>query len=108
MTIEFTHPELGREVQAFAGYYVPMEEHQLSYNGREVIYILGHVCIEASCCGQGNWRYIQVPGFLVRKHIKGEAALPVSEVERVEDETLRRDIMQTLATKYPEARIEMW
>ncbi len=108
MIIEFTHSELGQEVQTFAGYYVPVEEHVVPYNDREVIYILGHACIEASCCGSSSWSYIQVLGFLVRKHIRGgKSALPVSEIEIIQDEKDRDTIKQSLGKKYPNARIEI-
>jgi hypothetical protein len=109
MMIEFTHPELGQEVLTFAGYYVAVEERVLPYNEREVIYILGHACIEASCCGPARWGYIQVPGFLVRKHIRGGGTtLPVSEIEIIRDEEARNTIWQSLIKKYPGARIEIW
>jgi len=109
MIIEFTHPELGREVQTLAGYYIPVEEHVLPYNEREVIYILGHACIEASCCGMANWSYVQVPGFLVRKHIRGGGStLPVSEIETIQDEEERNTIRQSLIKKHPSAQIEIW
>jgi hypothetical protein len=108
MIREFIHPELGREVRSFTGYYVPLEEHVLPYNEREVIYILGHACIEASCCGSSNWVYIQVPGFFVRKHIRVCAdTLPVSEIEIIQDEEARRTIYEALIKKYPGAQIEM-
>lgn len=48
MKIEFVHPNLGQEVPARAGYYVPLEENILAYKGREVIYIFGSACLEAS------------------------------------------------------------
>lgn len=106
--IEFTHPELGKEVQALAGYYTPREEHVLLYNGREVIYILGCVSVDTSCCGVGNWNYIQVLGFLVRKHIRrGETASPVSEIEIIQDEEARSSIRQSLRKKHPGAQIEI-
>ena len=109
MTIEFSHPELGKEVQALAGYYTPQEEHTLPYDGREVIYIVGHACVEASCCGNRNWGYVQVPGFLVRKHIRGGGTTqPISEIETIKDETDRNDIRQALRKKYPDAQIEIW
>ena len=85
-----------------------MEEHLLPCDGREVIYILGQVSVEASCCGQGNWRYIQVPGFSVRKHASEGTAKPVSEVDTVEDEAIRRDVVRELTARYPDAQIEMW
>jgi len=109
MRMEFTHPELGQEVQTLAGYYVPVEEHVLPYNGRELVYILGYACIEASCCGAANWSYIQVPGFLVRKHIRGEGHTPpVSEIETIQGEEDRNTIRQSLTKKYPGAQIEIW
>lgn len=109
MIIEFNHPELGKEVQALAGYYTPHEEHILLYNGREVLYILGCVSIDASCCGMGNWNYIQIPGFLIRKHIRGgETTSPVSEIESIQDEGDRNSISQSLRKKYPDAQIQIW
>ena len=109
MIREYTHPELDREVRSFAGYYVPVEEHVLPYNEREVIYILGHTCIEASCCGSKNWVYIQVPGFLVRKHIRVSAdMLPVSEIGIIQDKEVRRTIYEALIKKYPGAQIEIY
>jgi hypothetical protein len=109
MIIEYTHPELDREVRSIAGYYVPVEEHVLPYNEREVIYILGSACIEASCCGSKDWLYIQVPGFLVRKHIRVSAdTLPVSEIEIIEDKDARRIVYETLIKKHPGAQIEIY
>ena len=108
MIVEFTHPELGQEVRTFSGYYTPLEEHVLPYNDREVIYILGHACVEASCCGYTRWNYIQVVGFLVRKHISGgEGASPVSEIEIIQDEKDRDTIRESLGKKYPNLRIEI-
>ena len=81
----------------------------LPYNEREVIYILGQACIEASCCGAANWSYIQVPGFFVRKHIRGGGStLPVSEIETIQDEEDRNTIRQSLTKKHPGAQIEIW
>ena len=54
MVKEFIHPGLGQEVWTQGGYYIAREEKSLTYNGREVIYILGHAVIEASCCGAGG------------------------------------------------------
>lgn len=109
MIIEYPHPELGKEVQTLAGYYIPVEEHVVPYNGREVIYILGDACIEASCCGASRWSYIQVVGFLVRKHIRGDKGKPpVSEIEIIQDEKDREAMRQSLIKKYPNTRIEIW
>jgi hypothetical protein len=110
IVIEFIHPPLDQEVRGRAGYYIPVEEHTLSCNGREVLYILGYACLDNSCCSvPTSWGYIQVPGFLVRRHIRGEeSGSQVSEVEIVEDEADRNSIRRLLLEKYPGIPIEMW
>ena len=109
MTTEFTHPKLGEEVRTIAGYYIPHEEHSLRYNGRDILYILGHACIDTSCCGAAAWSYIQVPGFLVRKHIRGgETTPPVSEVESIQEPEIRNEVRELLSREYPGIKIEIW
>ena len=110
MIREFEHANLGEEIETRSGYYVPSEEHILPYKGREVIYTLGHSCIEASCCtAAGSWDYVQIPGFLVNKHIRGGGNSPlVSEVEIIQDSEDRSNIKQSIAEKYPGASIEIW
>lgn len=108
MVRQFTHPELGKEVRAPAGYYVPVEEHVMPYKGREVIYVIGHACVEASCCATGSWTYIQVPGYLVNKHVRGYGtAAPISEIEAIEDEDDRAFITGSLRQKHPSSIIEI-
>ncbi|MDM8000844.1 MAG: hypothetical protein QUS33_12865 [Dehalococcoidia bacterium] len=107
--MEFTHPELGQEIRSLAGYYVPREEQTIIYNGREVLLLLGDACIDSSCCGCASWSYIQVPGFLVKRHVRGTGAKPdVSEVDTIEDKAVRDDLVQSLGKKYPGARVEVW
>ncbi|HWR69965.1 MAG TPA: hypothetical protein VN415_02815 [Dehalococcoidia bacterium] len=106
---EFTHPELGQEIRSLAGYYVPREEQIMPYRGKEVLLLLGDACIDSSCCGCASWSYIQVPGFLVRKHVRGSAEKPqVSEVDTIEDKAVRDGLVQSLGEKYPGARVEVW
>ena len=109
-TIHFIHPQLDMEVEGRAGYYVPVEEHVLLHGEREVLCILGYACIDNSCCGaEKRWGYVQVPGFMVGRHVCGsESGTPVSEVEIIEDETDRNSIRQSLLEKYPGIQIDMW
>ncbi len=107
MIKEFTHPELGKEVRALAGYYTPIEQNVLLYNERKVLYVAGSICIDSSCCGIGNWNYIQVPGFLVKEHAQGaKTSSSISEIETIQDEKDRNNIRRLLLEKYPEARVE--
>ncbi len=109
MIVEFVHPNLGEEVNARAGYYCPLEEHILPYRDRELLYVLGHACIDNSCCGgNSDWGYIQVPGLLVRKHVRHESQQAISEVEIVEDEATRREIKDLVQSRHPGAQIELW
>jgi hypothetical protein len=106
---EFTHPDLGQEIRSLAGYYVPREVQVMPLNSREVLLVLGDACIDSSCCGCASWSYIQVPGFLVKKHVRGGGEKPeVSEVDTIEDKTVRDTLVQSLGKKYPGARVEMW
>ncbi|MBP1706820.1 MAG: hypothetical protein H6Q39_544 [Chloroflexi bacterium] len=106
MIKKYLRPLLGQEVAAPAGYYLPQEEGLLFYKGKQVLYVLGSVCIESACCGvgmsKGGWNYIQVPGYLVGEE-KDSAAC---DIETVEDESDRLAIIRLLREKYPQARIE--
>jgi hypothetical protein len=108
MITKYVHPRLGIEVTAPAGYYVPVQEDILQYKGKGVLYVVGNGCIETSCCGKGNWSYVQVPGFIAQEHLNGEDLdSPVSEIETIQDEVDRAEITKLLQDKYPYARIEI-
>ena len=109
MKKELVHPELGKEVHAPAGYYTPLEESIITYRDRRVISILGSICIDAACCGSGNWNYIQVVGFLLQERVRQNSeGQPISEIETITDENDRQSIQKLLQEKYPSARIEIW
>ncbi len=106
---EFTHPQLGEELRSISGYYVPREEQVVPYQGRQVLLVLGDVCMDTSCCGGGSWSYVQVPGFLVRRQAEGSAGGPaVSVVDTIEDRTVRDGLFAHLTQKFPGARVELW
>jgi hypothetical protein len=109
MIREFVHPELGRDVNALAGHYTPLEIRVRPYRGRSVLYLIGNVSLDSYCCGTGNWNYVQIPGFLLREVRPGaEDAPAVSEIETIENEDDRQAITTAFAREYPGARIEMW
>ena len=66
MAINYRHPKLGEEIRTLAGYYILNGEHDLEYNGKKVLYITGSTCVDAACCGVGNWNFIQVPGYILK------------------------------------------
>jgi hypothetical protein len=98
--MNYTHQELGLEVEAISGYYTPERELRLAQSDREVLCIIGRVNVEASCCGSRNWRYASVPGYILRWHYtRNEAGLPVSEVTPVDDATERDAIRQLVVAE---------
>ena len=84
--MNYTHQELGQEIEAIAGYYTPEREVRLTQGNRDLLCIIGRVNVEASCCGSRDWRYARVPGYIRRWHYtRSESGLPVSEVVPVGD-----------------------
>ncbi len=109
MNLKYTHQELNQDVHSIAGFYTPMKEVRLKYDSREVLYIMGQVVIEASCCGVGSWGYVLVPGYIVNwQNERNEAGLPVSEVEPISDEVLRNNIKKIINQAENISRIEFW
>ena len=111
MTMEYVHQELGKDVNALAGYYTPMNELRLEHDGKEVLCITGLGVIESSCCGTGGCAYAIVPGYIVNwKFKENEAGLPVSEVESVADKEARREISAILQERecVGNQNVEFW
>ena len=109
MTVKYRHPKLGEEVSTAAGYYILNQENILEYAGQQILYITGYTCIDASCCGVGNWNFIQVPGYLIKKAPDSEINQQrVSEVEPLKLEEEREAVIRILQEKHPNATIELW
>ena len=110
MNTKYTHLELDKEVVAgMAGYYIPQKEVRLTYDDREVLYVVGQAAIESSCCGTGNWVYAIVPGYIVNwQNTKNVDGLPVSEVEPIKDKQTQESITQTIETTEQAFPIGFW
>jgi hypothetical protein len=103
---EYRREQLGREVEAPSGYYLPMREEWLEFRGRRLLYVLGSACIEASCCGVGSWAYLRVEGFATDDDV-----LVLNEQGRLDVETVAGDdesraIIALLRERHPGVRIE--
>jgi hypothetical protein len=100
---EYIHPELNQEVEFFGGSYSFVEEGKLSYQGKEVFYLLGIAGVESSCCGTGGCAFIKVPGYVLSwKKGRNQCGRSISEVERIKSEESQRAIRKILEEKYPE------
>jgi len=110
-TLEYTHLPLGEDVIAFAGYYTPEKEVRLPFHGREIMYVTGHIVIEATChegtCATCNYWYVIVPGYIVRwQYRKNEGGLPVSEMEPVANRETQKEIEQIVLDSEAVSRVE--
>jgi len=92
MTRDYVHIPLHREVESIAGSYVLVREERLAVGGREVLFILGYGVFDSACCGVGGCAYALVPGFVVGWHADARVGLPVTRVEPIEGESVRRRI----------------
>lgn len=107
-TREYTHQELGKDFGGIAGYYTPLKEVRLTYQGREILYIVGHAVIESSCCGTGNWNYVLVPGHIIQwQERKNDAGLPISTVKPVEAKA-QKDLTQIIEARENTNCISFW
>ena len=107
MSLKYTHQEIDEDVYFPAGFYTPRKEVRLKHNGREVLYVIGHVVVECSCCGASNWSYALVPGYIVNwQGERNETGLPVSEIESITDYKTKKEIEQILQENEAATRVE--
>lgn len=85
--IVYHHQPLNQEIQAIGGSYILMKEVRLPLDNREVLYQVGCAMVDRSCCGTGGCGYAVVQGVIRKWQFRQDGnGLPVSEVERIEDE----------------------
>ena len=109
MAIEYSHLELDREIETFAGFYAPRKEVRVKQDDRELLYIIGQAVVESSCCGTGSFGYAIVPGYLLAwKAKRGEKGLPISEVEPLSDEGTKREIAKLIRESDGITNIDFW
>jgi len=100
---EFVHPELNKKTEFFGGSYLFIEEGTISFQGKEVLYLLGTAGVESSCCGTGGCAFIKVPGYVLSwKKGRNDFGHPVSVVERINSPESQKGIKRILGEKHPE------
>ena len=106
---KYTHLELNKDIYSIAGYYTPLKEVRLAYNGRKVLYVVGQAVIESSCCAAGTYAYVLVPGYIINwQNEKNENGLPVSEIEPVSDKESQNNIRRIIKETELISQIEFW
>jgi hypothetical protein len=97
MIKDYIHQELGEDIESISGTYTPLKESRVKHNGRDVLYAIGTAIVDTACCGSGSFVYATVPGYVVNwKEREDESGSLVSQVELIEDETIKREIAQAL------------
>ena len=97
--VDFTHPELNKTVKAIGGEYVFIKETVLSFQEKEVLYLVGCAVFDTTCCGTGGVCYARVPGFIREaKYKTGEDGRPVSRVTPIADPVAQRGIRRAIGT----------
>ena len=106
---KYTHLELNKDIHSIAGYYTPLKEVRLEYDGRKVLSVLGQAVIESSCCAAGTLSYVLVPGFIINwQNEKNEDGLPVSEIEPISDKESQNNIRKIIKEAEHISQIEFW
>ncbi|MBN1533295.1 MAG: hypothetical protein JXA20_11575 [Spirochaetes bacterium] len=96
-TSDFIHPVLNEEIQSISGRYAYLQEKQLEFEGRKILYYTGYGVTDSSCCGYGGCAFCLVAGFVVRwRYRAAEGRSDVSEVEPVSDASLQLRITELL------------
>lgn len=92
-TREYAHIPLNEEVTAIGGYYILEKEVRLPYRGEEVLYVVGMSLVDSSCCAPTGCKYAVVPGYILDwRHRTNDDNLPVTEVQPIRDEDIRKEI----------------
>ena len=95
--MEYTHQGLNQEIRAIGGHYLLVKEARLPYDGREVLYLVGHAAFDTSCCGPGGCAYALVPGFVASWHSdQTEEGLAISQLEPIENGEIQNDIRRVI------------
>ena len=93
----YVHQPLKQEVTAIGGHYVLIKEARLPFQGREVLYLVGHAAFETTCCGVGGCAYALVSGFILDwRAAMNEDGCAVSQVEPIRAEIIQHQVRRLI------------
>lgn len=105
--IDFIHPELNKTVKAIGGEYVFIKEAVLSFQNKEVLYLVGCALFDTTCCGTGGCCYARVPGFIREaKYAISEEGRPVSRVTPIADPLVQKEIRKAIGYRETVQQVE--
>lgn len=101
---EYRHKELNREYRFISGYCVFTDEIRMVFEGRALLYLIGHGVLDTACCGTTGCGYALVQGFVIKwkykKNIDGHFVSQLTPVRkpglrlRIQNEILKRELIQ--------------
>lgn len=95
--MKYIHQGLNQEIRAIGGHYILVKEARLPYQGREVLYLVGHAAFDTSCCGPGGCAYAVVPGLVASWHSsQTENGFAISRIEPIKDAEAQNKIRQLI------------
>lgn len=106
MTKEHIHFEMGEEVRFISGSYSFLKEELLSYQGKDVLCLVGVGRVDNSCCGVTGCIFVRIPGYVVSwRRAKSSNGMDITDVDPIEDEKERQDIEKLLDARYPRVQV---
>jgi hypothetical protein len=95
--VEYVHKGLNQQIRSIGGHYVLVKEVRVPYQGREVLYLVGHAAFDNTCCGTGGCAYALVPGFVRSWHSnQTEDGLTISHLEPIVDADTQNEIRRLI------------
>lgn len=97
---DYVHPVLNEEITSVSGFYTLIKEARLIFQGREVLYYIGHAAFDTSCCGEGGCAYAFIAGFIDNWKVKkSKEGYDISQIEKIYDDSARKEIAAIIKTK---------
>jgi len=102
MVIRYVHlPEEG-DKHVGEGIVASWEEKKISYDAKQVFYLLTEAVVDTACCGDRTFYYATVLGYIKSwQQSQNEAGLPISEMEPILDHKVQEEIEHILQQEYP-------
>jgi hypothetical protein len=96
----YTHNPLNQEVTAIGGSYLLVKEECLRFQGRQVLYLIGHAIFDSTCCGIGGCAYALVPGFVLDwRSSTDQEGLAISHVAPIRDPAVQDRVRQLIEAR---------
>ena len=86
------HPRLEQQVDAIGGSYFILEEKEVTFLRRRLLFWVGVGVVDRSRCGTGGGRYILVSGFVEEWKWRTEGGVEFSKVETISSHWLQKKI----------------